>query len=227
VGLAAAVSLSWGVGAALGDAAGITAKATALYAAVAAMILPLYPGTLPGPGLGLANRVTLGRMILALPVGALALQLDAPSPAGRWWIVALGTVALALDGLDGRVARRTGTSSAFGARFDMEVDAALIMVLSWLTWTSGQAPAWVLLVGAMRYLFVAAGTVVPALTGELFPSLRRKVVCVVQGAALLAAVSPLIPAGPSTALAGAALAALVWSFAVDSWWLLGHRGRRS
>ena len=35
-----------------------------------------------------------------------------------------------LDAVDGQVARRTGTVSALGARFDMEVDAFLILVLS-------------------------------------------------------------------------------------------------
>ena len=39
-------------------------------------------------------------------------------------------MALLLDAVDGGVARRTGTVSGFGARFDMEVDAFLILVLS-------------------------------------------------------------------------------------------------
>ncbi|GAA4940924.1 hypothetical protein GCM10023238_03240 [Streptomyces heliomycini] len=42
----------------------------------------------------------------------------------------LTAVALILDGVDGKVARRTGTSTPLGARFDMEVDAFLILVLS-------------------------------------------------------------------------------------------------
>ena len=45
-------------------------------------------------------------------------------------LVGLTAVALALDGVDGRVARRTETVTAVGARFDMEVDAFLILVLS-------------------------------------------------------------------------------------------------
>ena len=42
----------------------------------------------------------------------------------------LASVALILDGVDGKVARRTRNASAFGARFDMEVDAFLILVFS-------------------------------------------------------------------------------------------------
>ena len=49
---------------------------------------------------------------------------------GRPSLLGLSAVALALDGVDGWWARRTGTCSAFGARFDMEVDAFLILVLS-------------------------------------------------------------------------------------------------
>jgi phosphatidylglycerophosphate synthase len=39
---------------------------------------------------------------------------------------------LALDGLDGWLARRFGLASAYGARFDMEVDGFLILVLALL-----------------------------------------------------------------------------------------------
>ena len=45
-------------------------------------------------------------------------------------LVLLSSVALALDGVDGWVARRTRTVSALGARFDMEVDAFLVLMLS-------------------------------------------------------------------------------------------------
>ena len=42
----------------------------------------------------------------------------------------MATVALLLDAVDGQVARRTNTVSALGARFDMETDAFLVLVLS-------------------------------------------------------------------------------------------------
>ena len=45
-------------------------------------------------------------------------------------LVAIATVALILDGVDGQVARRTHTVTALGARFDMEVDSVLLLVLS-------------------------------------------------------------------------------------------------
>ena len=39
----------------------------------------------------------------------------------------------------------------------MEVDAALILILSILVWLHGKAGPWVIACGLMRYTFVAAG----------------------------------------------------------------------
>ena len=79
--------------------------------------------------LGPADRVTLTRATLVGGVAALtADSFDRPAPVAV--LVALAVVALVLDAVDGQVARRTGTASALGARFDMEVDAFLILVLS-------------------------------------------------------------------------------------------------
>ncbi len=80
-------------------------------------------------GLGPADVVTLVRATLAC--GVAALTADAfGRPARVTALLALAVVAIVLDGVDGWVARRTGTASTFGARFDMEVDAFLILVLS-------------------------------------------------------------------------------------------------
>jgi phosphatidylglycerophosphate synthase len=130
---------------------------------------------------------------------------------------------MVLDGLDGWIARRTGTSTPFGALLDMETDAFLMLVLSTLVWAEGRAGVWVLLIGAMRYLFVGASFVLPALRDELFPSFRRKLVCVIQGIALLVALGPIIPAPVALTVSALALAMLTWSFAVDTVWLLRPR----
>ena len=102
---------------------------------------------------GPANRVTLGRATLVGGVTALVADSFQSSPPVTLF-VGLTAVALILDGVDGKVARRTGTSTALGARFDMEVDAFLILVLS--VYVSMSLGPWVLLIGAMRYGFVAA-----------------------------------------------------------------------
>src|SRR5690606_16238086 len=75
--------------------------------------------------LGPASWVTLARATLAVGVAALVADpvgRDAPTAL----LVTLAAGALALDAVDGWVARRTGTSSPLGARFDGEVDAFLI-----------------------------------------------------------------------------------------------------
>ncbi|WP_079277933.1 CDP-alcohol phosphatidyltransferase family protein [Streptomyces sp. CB03234] len=165
---------------------------------------------------GPANAVTLARTTLVGGVTALVAELFVSRPPVVV-LVALTTVALVLDAVDGRVARRTGTASPFGARFDMEVDAFLILALSVCVALS--MGAWVLAIGAMRYVFVAAARVLPWLNGPLPPSLARKTVAAVQGVVLLVAAAGILPPVPAYGAVAAALALLVWSFARDVRWL--------
>ncbi len=220
LGLLPLVLVAAGTGGALGLPGAYPVQAVALYLGAALLILFALPDDVRGPGLGPANRVTLGRLLVVLPLAALALQPEVASEATRWAVVGMGALALALDGVDGWVARRTGTGSPFGARFDMETDAFLILALAMLAWRTGPVGPWILVIGALRYLFVAAGTVWPALRRELPPSLRRKTVCVVQGIALLVCVGPVVPSPLAVAVGAGALAALVVSFAVDVRWAL-------
>ncbi|MET9800440.1 CDP-alcohol phosphatidyltransferase family protein [Streptomyces sp. NPDC006368] len=173
---------------------------------------------------GPANGVTLARTMLVGCVTALVGDLVADEAAGLFAsrppmvpLIALTTVALALDAVDGRVARRTGTASSLGARFDMEVDAFLILVLS--VHVALSMGAWVLAIGAMRYVFVAAARVLPWLNGPLPPSMARKTVAAVQGVVLLVAGAGIVPGVPAYAVVAVALALLVWSFARDIRWL--------
>lgn len=171
---------------------------------------------------GPANGVTLVRTTLVGGVAALV----ADSFVGRPSVaimVALATVALILDAVDGHVARRTGTASSLGARFDMEVDAVLILVLSVHVATS--LGAWVLLIGAMRYVFVVAARALPWLRGPLRPSMARKTVAALQGIVLLAVGAGIIPRLPAYAAVLLALTLLVWSFARDIGWLWCVRSR--
>ena len=84
--------------------------------------------------------------------------------------VALAASVAVLDGVDGWLARRTRMASAFGARFDMETDAALILVLAVLAWQFGRAGAWVLACGLLRYAFVGAGVLWPWLRSPCRPA---------------------------------------------------------
>ncbi|MFD8250843.1 CDP-alcohol phosphatidyltransferase family protein [Streptomyces werraensis] len=174
---------------------------------------------------GPANRVTLGRATLVGGVTALVADSFQDSPPVSLF-VGLTAVALILDGVDGKVARRTGTSTALGARFDMEVDAFLILVLS--VYVSVAAGPWVLLIGAMRYVFVAAARVWPWLTAPLPPSTARKTVAALQGVLLLVAASAFLPHVVNVGVVALALGLLVWSFGRDVLWLFRtHRATQA
>jgi phosphatidylglycerophosphate synthase len=168
-------------------------------------------------GLGPADWITLLRAELACAVAALAVTAALTGRTGLVvaTMVALAVVALVLDGVDGRVARRTGTVSAFGARFDMEVDAFLILVLS--AYVAAGTGWWVLLIGGARYLFVAAALVLPWLRGTAPPRPWCKVVAVVQGVVLTAAAAGVLAPGWIRAALLVALALLAESF--------GHEAR--
>ena len=173
------------------------------------------------PRFGIANSVTAVRAVLTLLVAAaVAVQ---PSSSVAWLVVFTAIAITALDGVDGWAARRFGESSAFGARFDMEVDALLIMALSVLAWRYDKAGAWVLASGLLRYVFVVSGWIWPWMERPLLPSRRRQTVCVIQIVSLIVVVSPIATAPLSTIGAAMALAVLAWSFAVDTWWLYGAK----
>jgi phosphatidylglycerophosphate synthase len=170
--------------------------------------------------LGPADRVTLLRATLVGGVTALVVD-SFTRPVSLTVLVPLAAVALALDAVDGWVARRTDTISAFGARFDMEVDAYLILVLS--AFLVRPIGGWVLAIGLARYVFVAAGPVLPWLRGELPMRRSAKVVAAVQGVVLVVAASGMLPHPASVAVVAAALALLAESFRRSIWWLWQHR----
>ena len=185
----------------------------AAFGAIAGCTLVLARSRMRGAPFGTANVVTLLRAALAAPLAGLALE--APDAGLAWFAIALAVTALVLDGVDGRLARGAGLATPFGARFDMEVDALLILGLSVLCWQFEKAGAWILAAGLLRYAFVAAARALPWMRRPLPPSRRRQTVCVVQVVALLACLSPLLDRGASAAVGALGLAVLAWSFAVD------------
>lgn len=136
-------------------------------------------------------------------------------------LVAISVVALALDAVDGWVARWTGTASAFGARFDGEADAFLMLVLS--VYVARSFGLWVLAIGLARYVFGAAGWVLPWMAEQLPPRYWRKVVAATQGIVLALAASGVVPAPVSYAALVFALVLLTESFGRDVLWLWRRR----
>jgi phosphatidylglycerophosphate synthase len=172
--------------------------------------------------LGPAGRVTLGRATLV--GGVTALVVGGSGVAAQWVLVALAAVAIVLDGIDGLVARRRQVVSEDGARFDMELDAFFLLVLS--AGLVASLGVWVLAVGLMRYTFALAALIRPWLRAPLPPSLARKAVAATQAVALTAASAPAVPRPVAATLVGAALVLLGWSFGRDIVRLARRRSAR-
>jgi phosphatidylglycerophosphate synthase len=170
--------------------------------------------------LGPAGWVTLARASLAVGIAALvASSFDRHEPVAL--LVSLAAVALALDAVDGWVARRTRIT-ALGAKFDGEADAFLILVLS--VYVARSMGAWVLTIGAARYLFLAAGWALPWMRAELPLRHWRKWVTAAVGVVLAAAASRVLPSALTEAALGGALVLVAESFGRDVWWLMSNRG---
>lgn len=161
-----------------------------------------------------ADRVTLVRAVLVGGCATLVvLSLFGSLPLRSWPLFAFALPAFLLDGVDGWVARRTGSSSEAGGRLDMETDAAFFMVLS-MPLSLALGP-WVLAIGALRYLFVAASRWRPALRYPLAFSSFRRTTAGIQGGVLVASVSPAIPAAVAAVATALALGLLLVSFGRD------------
>ncbi len=177
----------------------------------------------PFRSIGSANLATAARGVLVALLAALVGE--RVSGSVQYVVLAVGAIAATLDGVDGWLARRSNTASRFGARFDMETDALLILTLAVLAWQFGKASAWVVLSGVLRYAFVLAAFAFPWLRAPLPASFRRKTVAVLQTVALLLVMAPFLPRTASEPIAAVALLALARSFLTDVIWLKREAAR--
>src|SRR6202035_917706 len=175
-----------------------------------------------------ADWVTLSRMLLIAGVTGLVADSFSRS-ASVTALVTLSAVALALDAVDGQVARRTGTDTPLGARIDGEADAFLILLLS--IFVSRDYGSWVLAIGAARYALLLAGWLIPWLAAPLPPRYWGKVVAAGQGIVLTVAASGLPDRRTGMIAVAAALLLLAESFGRNVIWLYrtgaGPRTRRA
>lgn len=151
----------------------------------------------PTPDFGWANCVTALRLALVL-LAACALS-DAPDRVVGGLV--LGTFLL--DGVDGWLARRLGTSSEFGAHFDMETDALFVVVVTQALWQRGSLGPWILTSGWLRYVYVLFNALVPGA-----PMPRSAFGRIAFGALIVGLVLAFIgprPTGALAALAGTLL----------------------
>ena len=97
---------------------------------------------------GYANRITFLRFLLLCTV-MLFWQLipDVVS-------IVLLVLFVSLDGVDGWLARKHNQTTHFGQYFDMEIDALFVLFASLMLYFKDLAIFWILLPGALRYIFV-------------------------------------------------------------------------
>lgn len=204
------VIVALGFGAAEDVSGGVVAIAAVLgmlpgVAAAAAVAVRVPPALTP------ADHVTLLRAALAAGCAAItAIALWSDASAQSWALVAIAVPTLALDAVDGWVARRTGTSHPAGATLDAELDAGVVVVLSLAAAT--ELGWWVLALGAMRYLLLVASWARPSLRADLPRSQFRRTVAGLQGAALVIALAPVTSRPVGIAITGVALGLLLASF---------------
>lgn len=169
-----------------------------------------------------ADDLTTLRLGLIVIVTALILVGD--GPGFSWSAVALGGAALAMDGLDGKIARSTGSTRA-GALYDETVDALFILILS-VALVALWGP-WCLIPGLMYYVFHLVAALRPAWRRRLPPSLSRRVIAAAQGILLLVAGTPIAVAVPPFGVlcVAAAVVSVLYSFGRDIAWLESHGGR--
>jgi phosphatidylglycerophosphate synthase len=168
---------------------------------------------------GAANVITAVRSTLVgVVTGIVVVSFVETVPAAV--VVVLVVPTLLLDAVDGWVARRTNSASELGGRFDMEVDAFLLLALS--AYVSRDLGIWVLAIGLMRYAFVVAGYLFPWLRRQLPFRYWRKVVTAVQGIALTFAATGVLP-WLGIVLVAIGLGLLVESFGRDVIWLAVRR----
>ena len=172
---------------------------------------------------GPANGITCLRLgLAALLIGAIA---SAPVAVGSWWVAGFACTALILDGVDGLVARARNIESPFGALFDQETDAALILVLTLILSVSEKTGYWIVVAGLMRYVLLGAGLIWPVLTTPLPKSRIRSVVCGGLVAALVVCLLPVVDPRHAGVIGAIALFALTLSFSKDLIWLLNTNAR--
>lgn len=172
------------------------------------------------PTLGLANGVTALRGLLVAAIAGF-LPLTRPFGAGLWVPAALYGAAIALDYLDGYLARELGEVTQLGERLDEAMDAAGLFIAPTLAILHGQLPVWYLVVPLAKPLYVASLWVWRYSSGgELRPlpeSAVRQYLAALQMVITAVALAP--PVGPPATTALAAVGAVPFAATFVRDWL--------
>ncbi len=117
--------------------------------------------------MNLADQLTVARAVSVPIVVAL---FAIPFPNHDYWATGVFCLAMATDWFDGRIARRTGSTSSFGSLLDPVADKLLVMTTLIVLIDQGVFPAWMvaaivareLLISGLRQAAVERGVVIAA-----------------------------------------------------------------
>jgi phosphatidylglycerophosphate synthase len=164
------------------------------------------------------NAVTALRLLIVV-----AMSVWFHGAPGAWWTGAVVGVFV-LDWLDGWLARRAGATSAFGAHFDMETDALVVLVVDMELFARGRLGAWILTTGVLRYIYVVSIALFAPRGGEVPRSTlgRNAFGTLVTGLCVALA----SPTGIGTTAAAIGTLAVLLSFAHTFYWSYLRRVER-
>jgi CDP-diacylglycerol--glycerol-3-phosphate 3-phosphatidyltransferase len=124
---------------------------------------------LPAPerGLSFADQLTIAR---AISVPLVVVLFAVSFPNHNYWATGLFCAAAATDWFDGRIARRTGRTSALGSLLDPVADKLLVMATLIVLLDQDVFPAWMVaaivarefLISGLRQAAVERGVVIAA-----------------------------------------------------------------
>jgi phosphatidylglycerophosphate synthase len=149
----------------------------------------------------LANAVTLARI-----AGCALLPLVFPLLSPVQFTLLLYALLL-IDALDGAIARRSGRTTPFGARLDLEADAFLTLMMCLILSNGGLVGPWILVAGLWRYVYAGLVAAVPV-RGEEPRSRRGRAIA----ALLMLSLSSSFLLGPRWAPPAAALGTVLVSY---------------
>lgn len=122
--------------------------------------------------IGYANWVSLIRLLIIISLFASYPNLNDTELFG------LFLIAICLDGVDGYLARRFGHTSEAGGKFDMEIDAFLVFVLSWIHVDLQNLTWFILIPGGLRYIYEIPLFWLPKKGKEILPKIVRSTIAV-------------------------------------------------
>ncbi len=134
---------------------------------------------------GYANWVTIFRLAVLLLIGFFYKDFE------NLTIAYVAVFALALDGVDGFLARKFKTTSSFGATLDGESDAFFVLLFSAIIYNLGYISVWILWVGILRYLYVLLCYILwGGVLGEPVSYFRKTMAVVIMAAILFPFILP-------------------------------------